>query len=178
MNQFLETFSLKPGEKIGSLGCGGGIWEIGLGVLIGNLDVVLMDINPKLLNPEEVQAALTYWEKHYAKVNTSTFSILINTPQRIPLADQTLDKLLISNAFHEFSDPEAMLREIARIMKTGGSVFVEEQMARFAGEIHEGCGKPLFTAPELKQRFEKAGFIFRQAMPASEIAQLVTFQRL
>ncbi|MDQ1088070.1 GNAT family N-acetyltransferase [Siphonobacter sp. SORGH_AS_1065] len=175
MHQFLETFNFQPNEKIGSLGCGGGIWEIGLGVLLGNLNFVLMDINPEILNEEEVQAAVGYWEKHYSKLNTSRFQVIINTPQKIPLPDQSLDKLILSNAFHEFSEQAAMLQEIRRVMKENGSVFVEEQIAQFSGERHEGCGKPLFTASELKQVFEKAGFTLTQAVPSSEIAQLFTF---
>ncbi len=178
MNQFLEIFNFQPHEKIGSLGCGGGIWEIGLGVLVGNLDFILMDIDPSLLNEVEVKAAIHYWEKHYSKANTSSFQVIVNTPQQIPLPDQTLDKLLISNAFHEFSDQPAMLREINRTMKTGGLVFVEEQIAQFSGELHEGCGKPLLTLSQVRQLFEEAGFTFSQYVPSSEIAQLFTFQYL
>jgi hypothetical protein len=39
-----------------------------------------------------------------------------------------------------------------------GKLFIEEQIAKFSSEIHEGCGKRLFTQEELIDCLNRNGF--------------------
>ncbi|MBC7409492.1 MAG: hypothetical protein H7339_13980, partial [Arcicella sp.] len=70
----------------------------------------------------------------------------------------TFDKVLIINSLHEFETPEIILHDIQKILKSNGKLFIEEQNAKFLGEIHEGCGKQLFTENELMEILENCGF--------------------
>lgn len=177
MNQLLDYFHFKPGEVIGSLGCGGGLWEVGWGVQVDELTFVLIDLVPEMLNEEEIQAAVQYWEKVYQKTSTGQFIPCIGTETQIPLSDQQLDKLVVINAFHEFSEKEAMIAEMKRVLKPGGWLFVEEPLAQYPGEVHEGCGKPLYEPSVLRESFENQDFAYQQAESTSPVSQVFTFQK-
>ncbi|MFT4033876.1 MAG: methyltransferase domain-containing protein [Siphonobacter sp.] len=175
MNQLLRYFNFQPGETIVSLGCGGGVWEIGFGTTIDHLTFYLVEQNAEVLNSDEIQAGIQFWEKQLQKVTTSHFIPVINTETNIPLPDQIADKALILNALHEFSFPEPMLKEVRRILKFRGKVFIEEEIATQVGVLHEGCGKPLFTETALQTLVTTSGFYKQQEWPTTEIARLFCY---
>jgi SAM-dependent methyltransferase len=158
MRHLLETLRLQPGETVASLGVGGGVWEVGLGALVPGLTVYLVELSPDLLNDAELATAVSFWEKQVGRPLESRFVPVIGTETGTNLPIGFFDKLLLLNSFHEFSQPGAMLAECRRILKPGGLVFVEEQLARSPGEVHEGCGRRLFGEGELVAFFAENGF--------------------
>jgi methylase of polypeptide subunit release factors len=65
---------------------------------------------------------------------------------------------LIINSLHEFLFVNEILQDIKTCLKPSGKLFIEEQMTKTSGEIHEGCGKRLFTQDELIDCLERNGF--------------------
>ena len=158
MRHLLETLRLHPGETIASLGVGGGVWEVGLGAMVPGLTVYLVELSPELLNDEELAAAVLFWEKQTGKPVESRFVPVVGTETSTNLPEKFFDKILLLNSLHEFSQPDAMLAECHRALKPGGLVFVEERFARSPGELHEGCGRRLFSENELVKLFSRNGF--------------------
>ena len=85
--------------------------------------------------------------------------------EKIPFPDNSFDKMLIIDAFHHFQDQAQAIKEIKRVLKDGGSIFVEEINPRsFGGFILKIAEKILlmgsrFHSPKrLKEIFEKNGF--------------------
>lgn len=163
MRHLLETLRLQPGETVASLGVGGGVWEIGMGALVPGLTVYLVELSAELLNEAELAAAVSFWEKQTGRAVASRFVPVIGTETSTNLPDVFFDKILLLNSFHEFTQPAAMLAECRRILKPGGLVFVEEQFARSPAEVHEGCGRRLFSENELVTLFLENGFLLRGA---------------
>lgn len=154
----LDHFHLQPHEKVASIGCGGGLWEVMASFNTHQVAFHLQDINPELLNEPNLKETITYFEKQFRRPSDCSFEVTIGTSKETGLPTKYFDKVLLINSFHEFEYQNEMLAECQRILKPKGQLVVEEQIAKFSGELHEGCGKRLFLEDELTELFYKNGF--------------------
>jgi ubiquinone/menaquinone biosynthesis C-methylase UbiE len=149
MQKSLSIYNFQPNETIASIGASSGVWEIWFASQVEDLTFYLQDIDPLNCNQEEIEYGIKYYEKLLQKPISGKFIPIIGTQSETNLPKNTFDKVLIINSLHEFETPEFILQDIHKILKANGQLFIEEQMAKFSGEIHEGCGKRLFTEDEL-----------------------------
>ncbi len=159
MKLSLETYQFKSQEVIASIGAGGGLWEIGFASHHEYLIFYIQDIDEGLCNQEELNEGLAYFERQLGKKLTSTFIPVIGTAQHTHLPTNTFDKILLINTLHEFEYPSEMLGDIWDKLKQEGTLFIEEQLASYEGEIHEGCNKPLFTEIQLIKLLAEHHFV-------------------
>jgi len=84
--------------------------------------------------------------------------------ESLPLSDESVDAVLVVDAFHHFADQEAALSEAARVLAPGGVVVICEfdrstlrgrWLAR--GERLVGFDSRFFTATELEAAIDRAG---------------------
>ena len=146
----LTHLYLQPHEKVASLGCGGGLWEVVASFDAQYVEFHLQDINQDLLNVSELQKTIQYFEKQFGRPTNCSFHITIGTPKVTNLPSNYFDKVLLINSFHEFDYQSDRLAECQRILKPNGHLIIEEQLAKYSGELHEGCGKRLFLEEELE----------------------------
>jgi len=158
MQKSLCIYNFKQNETIASVGASSGIWEIWFASQVDFLTFYLQDIDAQNCNQEEINEGVKYFEKLVGKKNTGKFIPIIGTESTTNLPKNALDKVLIINSLHEFDSPEITLQDIYKILKSNGKLFIEEQIAKYSEEIHEGCGKRLFTESELIDILEKCGF--------------------
>ncbi len=168
MKQLLELFDFQPGETVVSVGTGGGVWEIGFGAAVDGVTFYLVELDAGLLNEAEIGAGTRFFEKQNRRPVRSTFVPVIGTPTQVPLPDAGADKVLLLNSLHEFTEPKAMLAECCRLLKPGGYLFVEETLAWYPGERHEGCGRDLLNEDVLTRLVEQAGFTLRRSQSRDE----------
>lgn len=70
----------------------------------------------------------------------------------IPLGDSTVDKVFSKQVFEHLEDPPRVLKELYRIVKDGGEIFVE--VPHYSSHISHGLGhKQYFSYKELVQMF-------------------------
>lgn len=158
MQKSLAIYNFKEKETIASIGASSGVWEIWFASQVEGLTFYLQDIDVQNCNQVEISEGVAYFEKLGGKKNKGKFIPIIGTQFATNLPQNTFDKVLIINSFHEFHHPEIILRDLHEILKSNGNLFIEEQMAKYTGEFHEGCGKRLFTENELIDMLEKCGF--------------------
>ena len=158
LQKSLEIYQFKPFEIIASIGASSGVWEIWFASQVDNLTFYLQDIDPQNCHQEEIDYGVNYYEKLLGKKIIGKFIPVIGTQYQTNLPVDFFDKILIINSLHEFLYVDEILRDIKNCLKPSGKLFIEEQMANTSGEIHEGCGKPLFTQNELVDCLEKNGF--------------------
>ena len=158
MQKSLSIYNFQPNETIASIGASSGVWEIWFASQVEGLTFYLQDIDPLNCNQEELDYGVKYYEKLLQKPISGKFIPIVGTQSETNLPQNIFDKVLIINSLHEFETPELILQDINKILKPNGKLFIEEQLAKFSGEIHEGCGKRLLTQNELINLLNKSHF--------------------
>ena len=175
MQKSLSIYNFQPNETIASIGASSGVWEIWFASQVEDLTFYLQDIDALNCNQEEIDEGVVYFEKILGKKNTGKFVPIIGTQTVTNLPKNTFDKILIINSLHEFETPELILQDIHKILKPNGQLFIEEQLAKFSGEIHEGCGKRLFTENELINLLNTSNFELKEIYLRSENVAIFQF---
>lgn len=177
MEKSLKTYQFKSGETIASIGASGGVWEIYFASQVDNLTFYLQDIDADLCNEEEINEGILFYEKMMKKPIKGKFIPVIGTQHSSLLPKNTFDKVLIINSLHEFSFPTEMIKDSYEILKSEGLLFIEEQLATYLGEIHEGCLKPLFLESALIELVEKYDFVLRETVDKGNNVKIFCFRK-
>jgi len=107
----LKEVGIKAGFHVLDYGCGPGGYIIPLAELVGESGkVYALDIHPLAIRKVQDIAS----KKRLANVET----ILSDCKTGLP--DNTLDAILLYDAFHHLSDPDVVLRELHRVLKPDG----------------------------------------------------------
>lgn len=107
----LKEVGIKPGFYVLDYGCGPGSYIIPLAELVGESGkIYALDIHPLAIQKVKDIAS----KKQLTNVET----ILSDCQTGLP--DNALDAVLLYDAFHHLSAPEAVLKELNRVLKPGG----------------------------------------------------------
>ena len=114
----LDALGLKKGEVVADVGAGSGYMTVRMAKRVGNEGrVYAEDIQPEmiaLLNKRLTQDKIA---------NVIPVLGLINDPK---LPDATLDLILLVDVYHEFSQPQQMLRGLRAALKPNGRLVLLE----------------------------------------------------
>jgi len=107
----LKEVGIKPGFQVLDYGCGPGGYVVPLAKLVGESGkVYALDIHPLAI--QKVQDIAS--KKQLTNVET----ILSDCQTGLP--DNSLDAVLLYDAFHHLSDPDIVLKELYRVLKPDG----------------------------------------------------------
>ena len=177
MKQSLETYQFKPHEIIASVGASSGVWEIWFASQVDNLTFYLQDIDSLNCNQEEINYGVKYYEDLLNKKIIGKFIPIIGSYQQTNLSTNIFDKILIINSLHEFLFVNDILQDVKKCLKLLGKLFIEEQIAENSGEIHEGCGRRLFTQEELINCLAMNGFEIANIVEKDEKVYIFEFKQ-
>ncbi len=104
----LLEIGIKPGHHVLDYGCGPGSFSIEAAKLVGEAGKVFsVDIH------DSATAAVK--ERASAESLTNIVPVQADSPEG--LDTESFDVVILYDIFHDFSDPDAMLRELHRVMK-------------------------------------------------------------
>jgi ubiquinone/menaquinone biosynthesis C-methylase UbiE len=107
----LKEVGIKPGFHVLDYGCGPGSYIIPLAELVGESGkIYALDIHPLAIQKVQYIAS----KKQLKNVE----AILSDCQTGLP--DNTLDVVLLYDAFHHLSDPDMVLKELHRVLKPDG----------------------------------------------------------
>jgi arsenite methyltransferase len=160
--------SLKPGETVLDLGCGGGFdcflaaKQVGLnGFTIG------VDMTSEMISKAR---------KNVAQSSYSNIDIRLGEIENLPVADASVD-VIISNCVINLSpNKPRVFAESYRVLKSGGRLAVSDVIAASAIPenvrndlaLHAGCIAGASTRQEVIAMLQKAGFIDIHVTPKEE----------
>ncbi len=108
---------IKEGDIVLDYGCGPGSYSIAAAEVVGNTGkVYAADIHPLAINEVEKRAR----EKELKNIET------ILTDCDTKLEGNSIDVVLLLDIYHDLSDPESILKELHRILKSNGWLSVDD----------------------------------------------------
>lgn len=122
MDKHLPRGALRPGMKVLDLGCGPGHFTRALAERYGEIIFVGMDLSERML---------TLARKSCGGLPNLSFTR--GDALDLPLEDGSFDSVLSMASIKHWPDQARGLREIRRILKPGGMVFILE--------AHQGCSR-------------------------------------
>ncbi len=154
-------FHLQEGDIIADFGAGSGHYMEPLSRAVGQSGkVYLCEIQKDLVDALGLRAR----EKRLS--NTFPLWCDIESLGGIKLSDGMLNAGLLSNVLFQFTNKENALREIARVMKKGGKLFVIDWSDSFGGLGPRA--DHIITEQGARSLLEKAGFSYDRTFPAGD----------
>ena len=113
----LREANIKPGSRVLDYGCGPGGYVAGAAKLVGQSGkVYALDLHPLAIRRVQKLAR----KKQLANVQT------IHSDRQTGLPDNSVDIVLLHDIFHLLDDPQAILAELARVLKQNGTLSVSD----------------------------------------------------
>ncbi len=154
----ISLLNIKEGMNILDIGCGTG-WALGQAAdLIDNRGLFYgVDLSAKMIEraKENFKAKENF---HFVKANAES----------IPLNDNLFDIIICTNSFHHYFNPEKALKEMYRLLKTGGKVYILDPTAdiwivkiidKLAILLGHGHVK-FYSTKEFQELMVRAGFMY------------------
>lgn len=110
--ELLVFAQLAPGERVIDVGCGPG-FVLASASAAGQL--VGVDVSEKMLET--------------ARERAQSARVVRAAVERLPFSDETFNLAYCRSALHHVLDPEAMLREMVRVVRSGGRVVVNDSIS-------------------------------------------------
>ncbi|TVR79946.1 MAG: class I SAM-dependent methyltransferase [Saprospirales bacterium] len=117
-NLKLFEFTLKcmrpePGDRILEIGFGNGDHFERIMNQAPGIKLIALDHSKYLIDQVK--------DKHRSLINQHGIEIITGTSERIPLPDNSVDKVFCNNVIYFWENPDEHLQEIKRVLKPGGT---------------------------------------------------------
>jgi SAM-dependent methyltransferase len=175
--QELDFYKFKPGQTIASIGAQCGNWEAAYAATTDSIRFYLEDIDTCSFNKKQVGFAWHYYDSLRGSAMTSNYTMITGTEESTRLPENTFDKIIIINSFHEFTRRDEMLADIKSKLKPDGILYIDETVPKKEGQLHAQCKKPMLTPDEMISILTKNGYeyidgleiLFRKGKPFRKI---------
>ena len=119
--KIIQASGIKKGIKALEIGCGNGAFTTFVARAVGNDGIVYaLDIQPKML--EQLKNKLNRAENK----DIGNIMPLLASAYDLPFPDDSLDIVYMVSVFQEIPDKNKTLKEIKRVLKTGGILSISE----------------------------------------------------
>ena len=162
----MENLELDPDDVVADIGAGSGYFTFLMAPLVREGKVLAVDIQPEMLKFIEGKKKL---EK---APNVET---VLGTIEDVNLPDDSVDLVILVDAYHEFSHPREMAESIVEGLKPGGRlVFLE-----YRGEDPAVSIKPLhkMTVQQVQREMDVVGLEFVEVRDFLPIQHFIVFRK-
>jgi len=136
-------------EKAGTIadiGAGTGLFDKEFSRLSPQSKIIALDVSPTMIE----------WMNENVIPSFPNISTLLMSESQIPLADDSVDVVVMINLHHELSDEMAILKECYRILTSGGKIAICDWKKKETPK-----GPPLeirFEPEEIENQLKTAGY--------------------
>ncbi|MGH2553735.1 MAG: class I SAM-dependent methyltransferase [Chitinophagaceae bacterium] len=154
----LEFINFKSGQTVASIGAQCGNWEAAYAATTDSIHFFLEDIDTTYFNQRQVAFAWHYYDSIRGKPMTNPYTMVIGNERSTLLPENSFDKIIIKNSFHEFTYQDEMLADIKTKLKRDGILYIDETVPKREGELHDVCKMPMITQEEMISILSKNGY--------------------
>lgn len=162
--EVIEHLSVKPGSDVADIGAGTGYFALPLAKAIAPGKVYAVDVQPEMLKLLD--------QKLGAPGAPDNIHLVEGDAAATTLPDQSVDLALLANMWHEIDDHGPVLREMSRILRSGGSVAVLD----WRPDVDRPPGPPLehrIAAADVARTLEQDGWRVTKNEPVGTYSYLV-----
>jgi ubiquinone/menaquinone biosynthesis C-methylase UbiE len=160
-SKVISLLNIHPNVHFLDIGCGTG-WAVGqVAKLIDEKGLFYgVDLSPKMIE----KAKSNFSGKH-------NFRFLQANSESIPLEDNLFDIIICTNSFHHYLRPDKALKEMHRLLKSGGKLYLLDPVAdlwivKFF-DVFKKVAEPehvkVYSTKEFQQLFKQAGLKYSSA---------------
>ena len=166
-SKVIEYLNLKPTETIADIGAGSGYFSFRLAELVSNGKVFAVDIQPEMLD-------IIDFLKEENKVNN--IETILGTIKNPNLPNNSVDTVLMVDAYHEFEYPQEMMENIVSSLKSGGKVVLAEY--RRENPLIPIKTLHKMTKKQVKKEMNKVGLIWDKTVEILPQQHLIFFKKI
>ena len=128
--ELVKLLSLKPGMTVADIGAGFGAWTVRFAKMVGP--------SGRVYATDLGKAQLDALRDYASREGLSNVTVLEGAADSTNLPPQCCDAILIRDAYHHFTKPEAMIKSVAAALKPGGRLAVIDFPPRGNSTVPEG----------------------------------------
>ena len=117
VSTLLKNMKIQPGDTIADIGAGSGYHVFRMAPMAYNGHIFAVDIQAEMLN--EIQSKKE-------KGNINNVDLVLSTETSINLPENSVDKVLLVDVYHEFNHPKEMMQSIKKALRSNGKVYLIE----------------------------------------------------
>ena len=139
--------NIQPGDTLADIGAGSGYHVIKISPILKNGLIYAVDIQAEML--EEIQSRID-------TQNSNNTAIVLGTERSVNLPENSVDKVLMVDVYHEFNYPYEMMQSIKKALRSNGKIYLVE----YRGEDPRVPIKKIhkMTQKQAVKEMEAAGF--------------------
>ena len=154
----LDFYQFKPGQTIASIGAQCCHWEAAYAAVTDSVTFYLEDIDSSKFKKSQADFAWNYYGTLRGQPMTSNYKMILGDEKSTSLPENSFDKILIINSFHEFTFVTEMLTDIKKKLNRGGILYIDEALPIKQGQLHGICNHPMLTNEETIAVLANNGF--------------------
>jgi ubiquinone/menaquinone biosynthesis C-methylase UbiE len=118
IEKMAEVSGIGQASEVADVGTGTGFVAAGLAPRV-----------ERVIGIDNAPAMLEVARENLRALGASNVDLVVGEASRLPLEDGAVDAAFANMVLHHSEDPEAMLREMARIVRPGGTVAIADEVA-------------------------------------------------
>ncbi len=148
----IDALDVQPGNHVLDLGCGAGQAIALMSPMCGDGQVHGLD-QSRVMVAEARRTNRNNVKRGKALISQGAFD-------HLPYQDNSFDRILASNVMYFWHDPEAVLREVHRVLRPSGkiSIYITTAETMSSWKIVEAGAHRLFTLDEVNSLLANSGF--------------------
>ena len=149
--RLVEALDLKPTDVVADIGAGTGYMSFRMTPLLSDGKVLAVDVQPEMVE------ILNYFK---AERGVNNLEAVLGTETSPKLSANSVDLVLMVDAYHEFTFPYEMMTAVVKALKPGGRVV----LAEYRAENPLVMIKPLhkMTQKQVRKEMQNVGLVWKE----------------
>lgn len=163
--RLVEALNLSPTDVVADIGAGTGYMSFRMTPLVSEGKVLAVDIQPEMVE------ILNYFK---AERNVNNLKAILSTETNPNLPVNSVDLVLMVDAYHEFTFPREMMTAVVKALKPGGRVV----LAEYRAENPLVMIKPLhkMTQKQVRKEMQSVGLVWQETKSLLPQQHLLFFE--